>query len=778
MKSFIRVGFLLFFINIWSQIDYSNKWEDFFSYNNVKDFTKVGDKIYAITDNAVFIYDETTGETEKLSSINGLSGETTSSIHYSEEFKKLIIGYTNGLIEIVAENGEITIAPDISNFTLFTEKKIRNITEYNGHLYLSTPFAIVVYDIENLVFGETFFIGDGSSAVGIFEVKIFENTIYAAAENGYYTADINEPNLIDFNHWTKHSNGNFSSLETFNNQIFISKGRSFYKINELSSLQLIDSQSKPIIRMKGSETNLSITTEREMIVYDVSLIRIKNVVSDIDSEYYFKLNSSLSVNNKIYLGTKEYGILEAQLVNATSFLEIHPDGPSSNALFSTSVLNNNLWVVYGGYDSAFTPLQNKFGYSHFNGENWINNPYDADFPAKNLVHITIDPLSENKVFLSSWAAGNRTQENPTTGGMLIVENDKPIEYWNQTNSALEEVLPNHPTYVTVRVNGSAFDNQGNLWVANAWVDYILKKISPSGVWTSYDLSSIMTSGSRGLTELVIGKSGSIWMGSRRNGVLIYNENGDKKRALIAEPTKGSLPDPNVKTIAIDNRNNAWIGTKKGMVVYYNASGVFDADIYDAEPIIILDDGIPKKLLGDQPINSIAIDGADNKWFGTDGGGVLHTNHNGQETLNIFNKSNSPLPSNTILKISIDKSNGKVYIGTDKGIVAYNSNVAPFGDELGEVYAYPNPSKKENEYITIDGRNGTHLPQGTNVKILDTAGYLVYETNVIQGQELQGGKVIWNKTNLAGRKVASGVYIVLLTNKDNTETSSTKIAIIN
>ena len=127
---------------------------------------------------------------------------------------------------------------------------------------------------------------------------------------------------------------------------------------------------------------------------------------------------------------------------------------------------------------------------------------------------------------------------------------------------------------------------------------------------------------------------------------------------------------------------------------------------------------------------------------------------------------------------MDNSTGKVFFATDKGIVAFNNNVAPFGEELGEVYAYPNPVKKEHEFVTIDGRKGTHLPRGTNVKILDTAGRLVHETNVEIGQEIKGGKVIWDKTNLAGRKVASGVYIVLLTSPDKSETSSTKIAIIN
>ena len=112
------------------------------------------------------------------------------------------------------------------------------------------------------------------------------------------------------------------------------------------------------------------------------------------------------------------------------------------------------------------------------------------------------------------------------------------------------------------------------------------------------------------------------------------------------------------------------------------------------------------------------------------------------------------------------------------IVAFNNNVSPYGDGLGEVYAYPNPVKKEHQSVTIDGRNGTHLPRGTNVKIVDSAGKLVYETNVVEGQELKGGKVVWNKTNLVGRQVASGVYIVLLTIPDRSETSITKIAVIN
>ena len=776
MKKITQIIIFLFIQICLAQIDYSESWEDFYSYNNVKDFIKVDDDVYAIVDNAAFKYNLNTGELDKISSVNGLSGETTTSIFYSKVFEKMIIGYDTGLLEIIDKNGNITIAKDIVNFNYSGNKQINDITEFENKLYISTSFAIVIYNIESLQFGDTYFIGNQSTEINVNEILIVGEDIYAATENGIFIANIYDPSLIDYKSWTQNFTGDFISIELFNGNVITSRDRDLYAVNS-SALILIKTYTQNIRSLKSSPNYLTIATQRIVNVFDNNYVDIVNYTSTASDEFYFSLNTAYFEENIMFLGTQEFGILKSDLQNVSIFEEIHPVGPISNAPFSIAAKDNHLWVVYGGYDAAYTPLNGRYPYSHFNGTRWVNKPYSS-FNVKNLVNITFDLLNVNKVYLSSWGASG-PNDISNTGGMLVLEDDEVVDFWNFTNSELEKVfLPQSPNYLTTRINGSAFDKKGNLCIANAWVDNRIKIYNESGVWSSVDMSSVITNPAFGLNQLVVDKTNNIFIGSRRNGVLAYKERGDVKRSLTPEENSGSLPDLNVKTLQVDNRNRLWIGTKKGLVVLYNTSSVFDDNVVNAEPVIILDDGIPKKLLGDQPINTISIDGADNKWFGTETGGALQTSPSGTETLQNFNKNNSPLPSNNILKIAVDDNSGIVYFATDKGIVGFNSNVSFYGDSLTEVYAFPNPSTKTNEFITIDGRNGTHLPKGTNVKIVDTAGYLVYETNVKEGEELFGGKVIWNKTNLAGSKVASGVYIVLLSANETTESQVIKIAIIN
>lgn len=776
MKNFLLLFLFLLTTPFFSQIDYSDSWEDFYSYNNVKDFVKVNTTIYALVDNAVFTFDETTSETQKFSSIQGLSGETTSAIYYNDTYKRVVIGYENGLIEVIDDDNSITISSDLANFNQSGEKRVNHFAEFGNTLYIATPFAIVEYDIEKLEFGDTFFIGNASTALWINEITIANNTIYAATQDGVFSADITSNLLIDFNNWQQLFSGrNFTHINQFNNQVFVTENGKLFQLTNNNLTPIFDF-FEPIFGVKSSNTHLSISLQKNARIFNTSLNLIANFTVNTDFDY--TLSNAFFDNNAVYLGTHEFGILKTTISQPNNYEEIHPEGPSSNDVFSIDALNNHLWVVYGGYDNTFTPLQRRRGYSHFNGQNWINTPFKTETPFIDLNYISIDPNVENKAFISSFG-DTRDVNTVSTGGLLVVENDQPTIFYNHLNSTLEDIVPNDPSRVTLRISGTAFDRQGNLWVSSINFNQELKKLSTSGAWSSFDLSSLKSVPDQlGISEITVDRSNNVWMGTRRNGLYVFNENGNRKKALIATPNQGNLPNNDVFTVAVDNSSRVWIGTNSGLVVFRGVSSIFDSNVFNAQPVIIEENGVGERLLGNQRVTTIDIDGAENKWFGTDGGGVLYTNPSGQRTLANFSRQNSPLPSNRILKIRVDDSSGKVFFATDKGIVAYNSKVDPFGEVLANVYAYPNPALKNHETITIAARNGAGLPRGTNVKILDVAGNLVYETNVVEGQEVQGGKVVWNKKNLAGKRVASGVYIVLMANNDGSETAVTKIAIVN
>jgi len=248
----------------------------------------------------------------------------------------------------------------------------------------------------------------------------------------------------------------------------------------------------------------------------------------------------------------------------------------------------------------------------------------------------------------------------------------------------------------------------------------------------------------------------------------YNPNNNKFNIIGKEIGNGNLPTNNIRALSFDNQNRLWIGTLNGLRVLFNVSGFFvEGNNIDAQAIIILEDGVPQELLFEQSITDIEVDGSNNKWISTASSGVFYLSSNGQETLLRFTTENSPLPSNNVQDIAIDDLSGVVYFATINGLVAFNGTSTAPRDDLDNVYAYPNPVRPGfNGDVTIDG-----LTARANVKITDILGNLVFE------KTSEGGSVLWDTTAFGNYKVASGVYLVLVTTEDALETKVSKIMII-
>ena len=233
--------------------------------------------------------------------------------------------------------------------------------------------------------------------------------------------------------------------------------------------------TKKIISMKASDTHLALAFDKSSVVLDNFNNEVALFGTNLDFD--FTLANSFFENNTLYLATAEFGILKSTINQLNAYEEIHPEGPLSNNVFSIDVNKNDLWVVYGGYNVAYTPTNTKKGFSHYTGENWINTKFDESIPA-DLVHVTIDPSSENKVYISALGISNNSATKPT-GGLLVVENDVITQMYNHLNSTFTPIAVSLPS-INIRVSSSAIDRQGNIWATNYETSEELKKLSFKG----------------------------------------------------------------------------------------------------------------------------------------------------------------------------------------------------------------------------------------------------------------------------------------------------------
>ena len=227
----------------------------------------------------------------------------------------------------------------------------------------------------------------------------------------------------------------------------------------------------------------------------------------------------------------------------------------------------------------------------------------------NLNSISIDPFNNNHVFISSFH-----------GGLLEIIDNEAINLLDNTNTPLESIDISDPNYTSVRISDTEFDDSGVLWILNSRVDNPLKSYnSNSGQWKSYDFTDIIPDGLNdelGFSDIEIGQLGNKWIGGLRSGLIGFNENsGSPLIKKIFDIEQANLPSPYVRSLAVDKNNHLWIGTVEGLRVLYNTTNFFDSNV-TTQPIVILEDGIPKELLEQQFISDIEVDGANNKWVGT------------------------------------------------------------------------------------------------------------------------------------------------------------------
>ncbi len=758
------------------------QWRDELPYALVNCVADAGNRIYASTPYAVFYVDRDDNSVSRITKINGLSDIGIRCIRYNAEYQTLVIAYTNANIDLIRNNTVINIS-DIKRKTI-GNKTINDVWFIGKDAYLSCGFGIVVLDLVKEEIHDTYYIGRNGSQVNVLSlVKNTGDTLFAATEKGIYRAPAGDPNLSNFATWVRDTrmdtNASYTTATLFAGRVFVNKRKEPSQSDTLYSYsggrwqRFSLNPGQPVRNLAATDDYLVIAANNHVWAYGNNLELHANVWGAAYPLYGIPDHTGL-----MWVGDTYSGLVSFQPSNGV-ITRFNLGGPSTASAFSMTGFGNDIYIAPGGRNSSYGPTYTRPQVYHFNNTSWFNvesykNPvlnqtYD-------VVSVAVDPSDPKRIWAGTFGKG-----------VVEIYNDSAVKRYTYGNSSLRNYSGSDTS--DIRVGGVATDPDGNLWVVCSFNNQCLH-MKRGSQWIPFSIPVEIDMG-----QLLIDRHGQKWVQLRygtmnANPLLVFTDNGtplntadDHYRLLNSNAGNGNIPGTTLNAMAEDKNGEIWIGTDDGIAVFYTPENVFTGQAFDAQQILVTQGSNVEYLLSGETVTAIAVDGANQKWVGTDRGGVYLFSEDGTKEIFHFTADDSPLLSDRITCIALNQD-GNVFFGTDNGVISFRASASSGGESNTGVYAFPNPVKEDYEgFIAVKG-----LVENASVRITDINGTLVFAGHAgtptvesLGGKMTEtgvyGGQVVWNGRNFDGRKAGTGVYLVFSADGNGNEKLVTKILII-
>jgi len=744
-------------------------WREHLPYHQAIAVAGSAGKIYCATPFSIYLVDKEDNSMERLSKTNGLSETGISTLCYDPGSDKLTIAYTTSSIDILS-GGQTFNIPDIRQTGRGGDKTIYQAIAYNNNVYLSTGLGIIVLDEDKYEVKDTYIIGSDGDSVAVQAVASDGNLLYAATADGLKQAPLNSPDLADYHNWSLPvgNEGPCRQVISLDGEIIVLRSDSI--------VALINNSWTTVYNSSWHINNLSVSERRLLVCeQDGDSGRVTILTGSGQIERVLQQPGILRSPRQALLlqgepwvadaitGLSAWGTAGSQAWSyipnspgglATGPMTIHQDptaGPGAAGV---------LWAASGGADISWSPLgDHNGGLYRLDGNGWTNYNKDS-YPVFDSI-FDFSAISYNPRDSSLWAGsfGEGLLERRSGDQFTVYAAGSPIG----------PSLDNPSAY---RVSGLAFDKDGNGWIANygAARDLLLRQAD--GSWSSFAIPFAHTGNA--VSQVLVDDNKQVWIVSPKgNGVFCYSPGAslssaadDQWKYYHTGTGNGNLPDNHVYCLARDRNNIIWIGTANGIGLIQCAGQVFGAGGCEAVWPVVQFDNFAGYLFGGQAVQAIAVDGADRKWIATRNGVWLIT-PDAQKIVYHFTADSTPLLNNDVRNIAIDPRTGEVFFATAGGLCSFRSTATEGGDHNTDVLVFPNPVPPD--YTGVIAIRG--LVDGAFVKITAPDGRLVYQTNAL------GGQAIWDGRDYRGRKVATGVYLVLISDESRHEKSSAKIVFI-
>ena len=602
------------------------------------------------------------------------------------------------------------------------------------------------------------------SYYNIQQIKAAGDDIFVLASNGLYQYNKNDLSIVTYDKVNGLTDTNITHIA------WCPKAKRLIAVYQNSNIDLIETN--------GNITNISDLYTKVMTGdKTVSSIRIDGVYAYLICGFgIVKVNVERAEIAESYTpNNPEYpkSLPEEDNSDYDKYIDLvktlNPGGPNYNYFGFMRFHNGKLYTCNGDYnhssgiqilkDNQWELYQNE-GISEVTGVSYVG-AYCLD----------IDPSDENHIFTGS------------RNGLYEFRNGKFAKYYDNSNSPIEPFDNVSKEYQLT--TATKFDQQGNLWIMNSSAPTTaLVKLS-NGTFTKLNHSELMklntnkslpNRSNANLCNIIIDSQGKMWFVNNNWVTPAFYQYNMENDAIIAYETfinqdgTSLTINEGVRCLAEDLDHNIWICTSAGPLLFERSEINNNGSTF-TQVKVPRNDGTnyADYLLAGIDISSIAIDGGNRKWIGTNGNGVYLISADNMTQIHHFTTDNSKLLSNTVLSIAINPTSGEVFFGTENGLCSYISDATETNTEMtsDNVWAYPNPV--EPGYtgpITITG-----LTLNADVKILSSNGAIVNE-----GRS-NGGTYVWDGCDKKGRRVASGVYMVATATNKGDKGTVCKIAIV-
>jgi hypothetical protein len=699
---------------------------------------------------------------------------------YCSETKALVLIYDNANIDLFFGKNNVFNISSMKDKVL-TNKNINSLEIIGKYAYISTGFGIVIVDTERKEIK-----AECNLNVNVNMVCQWDDYLYVATKDGIKRALISS-NLMDIENWKPFDELKYDGDKTNIKKMTVFKDRLVFYDESYNKICYATKEGTVKLLREDMCRQLTVLNEQLVLcLYNavcfypdfdktetIAGVTTASISSYSSNDTYWVVQPSVQ-----WVDPSQTGLIAIKKETGSNTYSISTSGikinsPLRNYVFYMTYTADKLLVVGGSVDGRVVDgtfmIYENGKWTSFDdqaiakktGLNYDGAPWCRDFTS-----VVVDPRDSKHYFVGSFHDG--IYEFQDTAFVKL-------HTYTNTNNALQTVLPNSShADIYVRSAGLAYDRNNNLFVLNAEVQNGLSVLTNDNKWNSFYYSDIAGAWAY---QLLITRDNLKWINKYRVaiGIWVLDDNNTIDNTAddivyfsssFRDQLDRTVNATTYSCIAEDLNGTIWAGTDKGPITFNSPSQVGEGICNRIVSTDQKNDGF--YIMEGQSVSAIAVDGGNRKWIGTKGEGVFVVdNFEGNWTVENFNTSNSNIISNNITSIAINNKTGEVFIGTEKGIVSYMSDVVEGASDYSNVYAYPNPVKPaSNNQVIITG-----LVSNSTIKITDVAG------NLINQGISKGGQYTWNCTAFTGAIVKAGIYLVFATLPDGSQGVVTKIMVI-